>query len=150
MNTADTARSANPITEMGITSEVLISSPKKKVSSIKTNSVSTEVYIESLSHINPNKKAIERYKLIEVSKHTDDYKGGNEATLNLYKLGLGLNILAGIILWYRYDSAIAFLIITSLYVLSNIGLNKIPNIRFRNILLGMVNVALSLSVLIPV
>jgi hypothetical protein len=150
MNTADTARSANPITEMGITSEVLISSPKKKVSSINTNSVSTEVYIESLSHINPNKKAIERYKLIEVSKHTDDYKGGNEATLNLYKLGLGLNILAGIILWYRYDSAIAFLIITSLYVLSNIGLNKIPNIRFRNILLGMVNVALSLSVLIPV
>ncbi len=87
-----------------------------------------------------------------VKSESREFEAGNETTVNLFKMVLGLCVILGIIFWIRYDSFIAFIIVTVISIGLAMAVVRllVPKLKARNIILGLFGVFLLLLILIPI
>jgi len=80
-----------------------------------------------------------------------EYETGNQTTVKIFKWGLVLCLLVGVVFWVRYDSIWALLISTVFSLASVLTVSRtIPRVQNRNRTLGIICLALILLVFIPI
>ena len=79
------------------------------------------------------------------------FEPGNEITVNLLKIALGLSLGAGVFFWIRYESFVAFIILALIGIGVSMAIPKlIPKLLLRNLLLGLVSVVMVLLIVFPI
>jgi hypothetical protein len=97
------------------------------------------------------KKSSSVKKPIEKGSQTEEFQEPNEATKKIFKACLVLDLLLGIIFWYRYDSIIAFFICVIISIpLTLITVRLIPKLSLRNFSLIAQVIILLLLISIPI
>lgn len=81
---------------------------------------------------------------------SEGFDAGIETAKKLFKFSIGLSVLVGIIFWYRYDSFIAFLIVTVVSISVIYNLNKLNNFKQINYILGLIIAVLLILIIIPI
>jgi len=124
---------------------------KKKESFIQEKSVNTTSvsYDEQkqTERTNPNTNyQSNSYK----ADPSEGFEAGIETAKKLFKYSIGLSVLVGIIFWYRYDSFLAFLIVTVVSISIIYNLNKLNNFKQINYILGLIIAVLLILIIIPI
>jgi len=82
---------------------------------------------------------------------SENVEEGNETTLKVFKIGLCLGLLLGIIFWVRYESFVAMIISAVLSIGAILVVyRKIPKVKSRNISLGLLSLLFLLLIVTPI
>ena len=130
--------------EFKILKDRLISSDEVSVIPEKKVSASAPKVSQS------EKKVVKKPSAKKKAKNVG-FEAANEFTLNLFKIGLALSALTGIIFWIRYENITALIIVAVLGIGLILAIPRtIPRLLHRNLLLALVNIGLLLLIIYPI
>jgi hypothetical protein len=152
-NGAITTEEFNELKKKVLSEETHSKEPQKPVtpSSIHKEMLSGAINEPKKVSKETKKKSSTVKKPLKKGNPKEDFQEPNEATTKMFKACLVLDLLLGIIFWYRYDSIIAFLICLIISIpLTLITVRIIPKLSLRNLSLIAQIIILLLLIIIPI
>jgi hypothetical protein len=90
-------------------------------------------------------------KAADLKSGSGEFEAGNETTVKIFKWGLVLCFLLGVVFWMRYDSILALLISIGISLTSVLFVSrKVLRVKTRNLTLGLICLVLILLMVVPV
>ena len=79
------------------------------------------------------------------------FEAGNDITVKIFKWGLGLCLLLGVVFWVRYDSIAAMLVSAAMSVAAlALVTRKVTRVKVRNVSLGVISLVIILLIIVPI
>ncbi len=119
-----------------------------------SNSLNREKETSSSKNPQRSQKAVKKTSAKKSTKKKatkEKFEAGNEFTVSLLKIGLGLSVLTGIFFGYRYNGFVAFGIVVIVGIGFSLAIPRlVAKLVLRNILMGLNVIVLFLLLIFPI